>query len=123
MALTEIIGVPVSYLVLVLIAAGARFMLTTEPPTLKLLFGSIIWGLLVVIATYQLVVEAATDPDTGVLSKGLVTALVAVGAFIAKDILEILIKLLEQIRIDPLAILRDMLNRYNPDKKNGDDSK
>lgn len=121
MTLTEIIGVPVSYLVLVLIAAGARFMLIKEPPTLKLLFGSIIWGLLVVIATYQLVVEVATDPITGVPNKGKVTAIVALGAFIAKDILEILIKLLEQIRLDPLAILRDLLNRYKPDKRNGDD--
>lgn len=121
MTLTEIIGVPVSYLVLVLLAAGARFMLIKEPPTLKLLFGSIIWGLLVVIATYQLVVEVATDPITGVPNKGKVTAIVALGAFIAKDILEILIKLLEQIRLDPLAILRDLLNRYKPDKRNGDD--
>lgn len=121
MTLTEIIGVPVSYLVLVLIAAGARFMLIKEPPTLKLLFGSIIWGLLVVIATYQLVVEVATDPITGVPNKGEVTAIVALGAFIAKDILEILIKLLEQIRLDPLAILRDLLNRYKPDKRNGED--
>ena len=121
MTLTEIIGVPVSYLVLVLIAAGARFMLMKEPPTLKLLFGSIIWGLFVVIATYQLVVEVATDPITGVPNKGEVTAIVALGAFIAKDILEILIKLLEQIRLDPLAILRDLLNRYKPDKRNGED--
>ena len=121
MTLAEIIGVPVSYLVLVLIAAGARFMLIKEPPTLKLLFGSIIWGLLVVIATYQLVVEVATNPITGVPNKGKVTAIVALGAFIAKDILEILIKLLEQIRLDPLAILRDLLNRYKPDKRNGED--
>lgn len=123
MTLTEIIGVPVSYLVLVLIAAGARFMLMKEPPTLKLLFGSITWGLLVVIATYQLVVEVATDPISGVANKGEVTAIVALGAFVAKDILEILIKLLEQIRRDPLAILRDILNRYRPDKRNEEDSK
>lgn len=123
MTLSEIIGVPISYLVLVFIAAGARFMLAKEPPTLKLLFGSIIWGLLVVIASYQLVIEIATDPLTGMTSKGIVTALVAIGAFVAKDILEILIKLLEQIRVDPLALLRDLLNRYNPNKRNGDDSK
>lgn len=121
MALSEVLGVPVSYLVLVLIAAGARFMLTKDPPTLKLLFGSILWGLLVVIATYQLILEFATDDLTGITSKGLVTALVAVGAFFAKDILEISIKLFEQIKVDPLALLRDLLNRYRPEKKNGDD--
>ena len=121
MALSEVLGVPVSYLVLVLIAAGARFMLTKDPPTLKLLFGSILWGLLVVLATYQLILEFATDALTGITSKGLVTALVAVGAFFAKDILEISIKLFEQIKVDPLALLRDLLNRYRPEKKNGDD--
>ena len=121
MALSEVLGVPVSYLVLVLIAAGARFMLTKDPPTLKLLFGSILWGLLVVLSTYQLILEFATDALTGITSKGLVTALVAVGAFFAKDILEISIKLFEQIKVDPLALLRDLLNRYRPEKKNGDD--
>jgi len=121
MTLSEMLGVPISYLVLVLIAAGARFMITKDPPTLKLLFGSILWGLLVVLATYQLILEFATDALTGITSKGLVTALVAVGAFFAKDILEILIKLFEQMKVDPLALLRDLLNRYRPEKKNGDD--
>lgn len=121
MALLEVIGVPISYLVLVLIAAGARFMLTKDPPSLKLLFGSIIWGLLVVAGTYPLIVEYATDTDTGITSKGLVTALVATGAFFAKDLLEIAIKLFEQIKRDPLALLRELLNKYKPGSSNGDD--
>lgn len=121
MTLLEVLGVPVSYLVLVLIAAGARFMITKDPPTLKLLFGSIIWGLLVVTSTYQLILEFATNDD-GRVSKGLITALVAIGAFFAKDILEILIKLFEQIMKDPLAILRELLNKYKPGSRNGDDS-
>lgn len=114
MASLDLLGLPVSYLVLILIAAGARFMLTKEPPTPKLLCGSVLWGLLVVLGGYELLVSIATSEETGKLNKGIVTAGVALGSFFAKDLLEILIKLLEQVRVDPLALLRDLLNKYKP---------
>lgn len=117
MALEGVIGLPVSYLVLILIASGARFMLAKSAPDFKLLVGSLLWGLFVVLATYDIIVSFAFDEETQKLNKGIVTALVAVGAFLAKDILEILIKLFEQLKVDPLALVRDLLNNYRPGSK------
>lgn len=106
--------IPVGYLVLVFVAAGARFMLAKEPPTIKLLLATCLWGLFVVLAGYDWVSAWATDKTTGVVNKGLVTALVAAGSFLAKDILQGLIKLLEQVSNDPLSFLRDWLNKRSP---------
>lgn len=122
MAFSDIVSVPISYLVLALLAGGARFLLIREPPTFKMLIATIVWGLLVVIASYDWLLDLATSEDKE-LNKGLVTLLVAIGAFGGKDILEILLKLLEQIKVDPLALLRDLLNRYKPGSGSGDDPK
>lgn len=116
----EIIDVPISYLVLVLIAAGARFMLTKkEPPTLKLLAASTIWGLFIVISTHGLVVSWATNAETGKTNTGLVALITALSSFCAKDILETIDKLWEQVKNDPLGLLREFLNKIRPSK--GDD--
>lgn len=117
MALEGLVGLPVSYLVLILIASGARFMLAKNAPDFKLLLGSILWGLFVVLGTYDLMLAVAFNEEAQKVNKGMVTALVAIGAFLAKDILEILIKLFEQIKVDPLALLRDLLNNYKPGSK------
>lgn len=106
--------IPVGYLVLVFVAAGARFMLAKEPPTIRLLIATCLWGLFVVLASYDMLTSLATDKTTGLVNKGYVTAAVAAGAFLAKDILQGLIKLLEQISNDPLSFLRDWLNRRSP---------
>lgn len=117
MALEGLVGLPVSYLVLILIASGARFMLAKSAPDFKLLLGSILWGLFVVLGTYDLMLHVAWDDELQKTNKGVVTALVALGSFLAKDILEIVIKLFEQIKVDPLALLRDLLNNYRPGSK------
>lgn len=104
---------PVGYLVLIFIACGARCMLAKEPPTIKMLIASCLWGFLVTFSTHELVVSWATD-STGVVNKGWVTAATALGAFLAKDILEILMTLVGQIRSDPMSFLRDWLNRNKP---------
>lgn len=110
MELGDLIAVPPSLLVLAILAAGARFFLASELPSL--------WGILsaVVLALF---ITAAIHPmlEDKEYSKGLVTLLIALGSFLARDILEIVIKLLQQIKADPLAMVREYLNwRKEKDK-------
>lgn len=114
MTLSDVMPLPVSYLVLVFIAAGARFMLTKEAPTIKLLIATLICSIAVTMASHEALVGWLTDKDSKELNKGLLTAVTALSAFAAKDILEGILKLGDQIKSDPLAFLREWLNRNKP---------
>ncbi len=101
------IAVPVSYLITLLIAAGARFVVSKEAPTIQGVIGTLILSGAVVISIYPWLEEKE-------YSHGTLNLIVALLAFGAKDILETLIKLASQIRKDPLVLLRDWLNKVHP---------
>ena len=94
-------------------------MLAKDPPTVRAIISCILWGLFIVLATHDLLVAWATNEE-GVVNKGLVTGITALTSFVAKDILEFVIKLMDQLKEDPLSVLRDFLNYIKPGKK-GDD--
>lgn len=101
------IAVPVSYLITLLIAAGARFVISKEAPTIKGVIGTLVLSGAVVISIYPWLEEKE-------YSHGTLNLIVALLAFGAKDILETLIKLASQIKKDPLLLLRDYLNKIRP---------
>lgn len=101
------IAVPVSYLVTALVASGARFVMTKEAPSIKRIFETLVASLALVVASYPYLEEQG-------LGKGLLNLIVATGAFMAPDILESLLKLWKQIKADPLAIVRELLNYFRP---------
>lgn len=102
-----IIAVPVSYLVTALIAAGARFVVSKEPPTVRRILETVVTSGALVIGAYPYLEERNYGP-------GLMNLIVAGGAFAAKDILEVVLKLWEQLKADPLALLREYLNSRKP---------
>ena len=112
--------IPVGHLVLVLIAAGARFTLPSkdhEAPTLRLLIGAVLAALFLVVAVYSLLKEYEVKL---ILTSGWITLIVAFISFFARDILMIFVRLFEQIRKDPLAILRELLaflTKWKPTNK------
>ena len=105
MQIEGITGVPVSVILLGLLAGGTRVFLATEPPTLRIILGTICASLLLAIALHPML----SDRE---YSNGLITFLVAIGSFAAADILRILPKLLSQINKNPLAIIKDFLAFY-----------
>lgn len=102
-----IVAVPVSYLVTALVAAGARFMVSREPPTVRRILETLITSMALVIGFYPYLEEKSYGP-------GHTNLIIALGAFAAKDILEAILKLWGQIKTDPLALLREYLNSRKP---------
>lgn len=101
------LAIPVSYLITALIAAGARFVVSKEAPTLGKVVSTIILSTAVVISLYPWLKEKE-------YSDGTLNLIIALLAFAARDILETLIKLGAQIKKDPLTLLRDWLNKIKP---------
>lgn len=101
-------AVPVSYLVTGLIAAGARFVLTKEPPTIRKVVEALVLAGAVIFSIYPYLQEKE-------YSHGIINLTLAVLAFAAKDTLEIILKLWQQVKKDPLSLLRDFLNKIKPD--------
>ena len=102
-----VVAVPVSYLVTALVASGARFVISKEVPSLRRILETLIASLALVTASYPYLEEQGLGP-------GLTNLIVASGAFAAPDILETLLKLWKQIKEDPLAIVRELLNYFKP---------
>lgn len=102
-----IIAVPVSYLVTAVLAAGARFVVSKEPPTVRRILETLVASGALVLGAYPYLEEKG-------YGHGVMNLLVAGGAFAAKDILEAWIKLWEQLKADPLAMLREFLNSRKP---------
>lgn len=115
MTLQELIAIPLGNLILVFIAAGARFTMPrakdADPPTLWLLFGSVLWALFLVLGSYQLLFEYRVK---AVLTDGWVTLITSALAFFAKDILISFLKLADKVKQDPLAFLRKLLDLWKP---------
>lgn len=107
MTLADFTDVPVGYLVLVLLASAARFLLLREPPSWKVMLAMPVSALLVITAIHPWLVETE-------YSRGTVTMLIALGSFAAKDILEFLLFLAVQLKKDPLGLLREFLNKTKP---------
>ena len=102
-----VVAVPVSYLVTALVASGARFVISKEPPTVRRIIETIIASSALVIGSYPYLEERDYGP-------GVMNLIVAGGSFAAKDILEVFLKLWEQLKADPLALLREYLNSRKP---------
>lgn len=102
-----VVAVPVSYLVTALVASGARFVVSKEPPSLRKLIETLIASLALVIASYPYLEEQG-------LGNGLTNLVVATGAFMAPDVLETVLKLWKQVKADPLAVVRELLNYFKP---------
>lgn len=102
-----LIAVPVSYLITGLLSAGARFIVSKEPPTIRRVIETIFLGGAAIFVSYPYLEEKG-------LSHGIINLVIAMISFAAKDILEVIIKLWEQIKTDPLALLRDFLNKLKP---------
>lgn len=100
-------AVPVGYLITGLLAAGARFIVSKEAPTLKRVIETVILSMAVIFAAYPYLIERE-------YSGGVLNLVIALISFAAKDILEFIIKLFNQLKDDPLSILRDFLNRVRP---------
>lgn len=105
--LTDFTDIPVGFLVIVLLASAARFLLLKEAPSWKMILAIPVSALLVIASIHPWVVEEE-------LSKGLVTLIVAAVSFAARDILEALLNLAAQIKQDPLKYLREFLERIKP---------
>lgn len=122
MSLTEILGLSVGQLVLMCVAVGARFTLakkSTDQPTLKMLYGSLFSALLIVLAINHLLDELVAE---GTLTEGWRKVILGCVSYMAKDILLTIDILWTQIKQDPLAILRELLNRWKPTSKPPEDS-
>lgn len=113
MWLEQVTGVPAYILVLALLASATRIFLAAEAINVKGILGIIASSMLLAVAAYPMLV----DED---YAKGLITFLIAVGSFLAKDIGEFMIRLSNQLKKDPLKFVRDLLNYWRPKGPNGD---
>lgn len=107
MPLSEFIDVPVGYLVIVLLASAARFLLLKEPPSWRVLLSMPVYSLLAIVAIHPWLVERG-------YSKGMLTLIVASVSFSARDILEFIVFLAFQLKKDPMRILREFLEKIKP---------
>lgn len=103
MWLGDMLGIPSNILILCLLAGGVRVALDVEPYTVKGIMGIISSSVLLALIVHPLL----TDEE---YSKGLVTLLVALGSFAAKDIFNVIQQLFQQIKKDPLGLVREYLN-------------
>lgn len=102
-----LIAVPVSYLITGLLSAGARFIISKEAPTIRRVLETIFLGGAAMFISYPYLDEKG-------FSHGTINFILGFVSFFAKDILEVMIKLWEQIKSDPLSLLRELLNRIKP---------
>lgn len=105
-----LLAVPVSYLITGLLAAGARFILTKEPPTMRRVIESLLLALAVIFSIYPYLKEET-------YSHGIINIIIGFLSFTAKNILEVLDIIWEQIKKDPLSLLREFLNKIKPGGK------
>lgn len=115
MWIQETFGVPLNIIILCIMAGAARVLIASEALTVRGVLGIMTAALLLALIAYPYLTES------GEHKKGLVTLLVAVGSLFAKDVGLFLIRLLDQAREDPLAIVRDLLNFWHTRKRKRDD--
>lgn len=115
MWIQETFGVPLNIIILCIMAGAARVLIASEALTIRGVLGIMTAALLLALIAYPYLTES------GEHKKGLVTLLVAVGSLFAKDVGLFLIRLLDQAREDPLAIVRDLLNFWHTRKRKRDD--
>lgn len=113
-AVEIILGIPISIVLIALISAGARIFISTEQMTLKSVAGYLFFSVFAALITYPVLTDLG-------YTKSLVTLLVATGCLVAKDIILFILKLADQLRQDPLAIVREVINLPVFKKKDGDD--
>lgn len=107
------LGVPLTVLVLALLAAGARFILAPAVPNIRGIISTAVLAIFLVVVCHHWLEESG-------MSQGKQRVALAMLSFFARDILSIGIRLLEQVLADPMGALRDYLNHRNS-RSNRDD--
>lgn len=102
-----LIAVPVSYLITGLLAAGARFVISKEAPTLGKIVETLVVSGAVIFSIYPYLQEKE-------YGAGVMNLIIASCSFGARDILGGLVRLGVQFKNDPMAFLREYLNRTKP---------
>ena len=113
MLIEHLLGVPLNIIVLCLVAGATRILIASEAPTLWTITGTLVASLFLSLMAYPLLKEEE-------YSTGLITLLVAIGSFGGKDILHGVLKLYEQVKSDPLSLVRDYLNWRSSSRKGKD---
>lgn len=110
------LGASLQIVLLGLLAGGTRALISAEPPSIRVLLGTILASVFLAVTLHPLL----SDRSYG---SGVVTFLVAIGSFSAVDALPILPKLFKQLSKDPLSLVREFLVfRFgNKPKDKGDD--
>lgn len=100
-------------IVVAVLAAGARIGLSETCLNLKSVGTTVVTAAFLAVATHPLLVERG-------YSEGTITLAIAGLTFFSRDILDILLVLKNQVREDPLGLLRDYLI-HRRDKGQRDD--
>ena len=94
---------PVGVIVIAVLAAGARLSIAGGDITLREAVSSLIIAVFMAVAIYPYLLETELGHGQRILAIALCT-------FMSRDLLNILIVLQQQIKRDPLGIVREFLN-------------
>ncbi len=109
MWLESVLGVPLNVFLICVLAGGTRVLVSTEVVSIWNILGTVVSAVLLALVLHPMLTDAE-------YSNGLITFLVAMGSFVAKDFLTLLPVLMAQIKKDPLGLLREYLNFRHKDK-------
>lgn len=99
----DILILPVGVIVIAVLAAGARLSIADEDITLREAVSSLIIAMFMAVAIYPYLLETGLGDGQRVL-------VIALCTFASRDLLNMLIVLQQQIKRDPLGIVREFLN-------------
>lgn len=99
----DMLILPVGVVVIAVLAAGARLSIADADITLREAVSSLIIAVFMAVAIYPYLLETRLGDGQRVLTIALCT-------FMSRDLLNILIVLQQQIKRDPLGIVREFLN-------------
>lgn len=108
-------NIPVGFLVLAFVGAGARFLNSTESkPTLMKLLSTVVCALLVVLASYPYMEEQEA-------SRGTITLLIGVLSYFSKTVIDIVASLLDKAKADPIGFFSDLVMKLLPGRRKDND--
>lgn len=99
----DILILPVGIIVIAVLAAGARLSIADENITIREAVSSLIIAVFTAVAIYPYLLETGLEDGQRVLA-------IALSTFMSRDLLNILIVMQQQIKRDPLGIVREFLN-------------
>lgn len=99
----DILILPVGVIVIAVLAAGARLSIADGDITIREAVSSLIIAVFMAVAIYPYLLETGLGDGQRVLA-------IALSTFMSRDLLNILIVMQQQIKRDPLGIVREFLN-------------